>query len=824
MLCVALLTGLTACNDDNPWQYSEGEGGIIAKVTADANVRDAIPTRAQALAPDVSEFGLKLTKNDGTLSKEWNKVADFEEGQSFRSGTYTLEAYYGDIEEEGYNKPYYHGSAMINVRPGETTEAAVTAQLANTMVDVQYTDAFINYFSDYSTTLHSEGHGHHEIAKSVSDPLYLAPGEVTVTVAFTKQNGQSATIQPAQFKAEPRHFYHITLDVNNGQVGDAVLVVKFDDTVQTEDVEVDLSDELLNIPGPEVTPAGFTDGQNLVWLNGTQMTDAAKFNIFAPGKISSAVLTINSDTYNAPFGREIELANADDALQQQLAAAGIKAVGLFKNPNQMAYVDIAGLIGNLPEGNHSISLVVKDPLTRVSEPITLNVTSMPLEISLVSTQTAAFGSTTGNITVAYNGPDIAKNIKIKGLDDHGVWVDCPIVTAAAAAPRRAAATRSDLFPTKNYNLTLKIPNTSRNLDIKLYLNGKEVAKGTINREMPDYSLSSNDFATRTIIKVSGQTGSMLSTVTSQLRLFAGGSEIPAQNVTRNPSTGEITVIGLKPGTEYHITSTLQAGANPLMGAEHYLTTEAAAQPENGAMENWYSQKAPHSQTFGFGADAIRWFANANGSSYWATRNITTTSVNSGPTPNYVSFSGTYSVDHDGGKAAQICTVGWGEGSTFVVVGNGGICKNSTAGMLFMGTHNYTGSTDFDAALETFNYGQPFTSRPSSFSFDYTFASFNGESFKAYAVIENRNGGKVTELARGELTSATDVSNYTKATVNLKYSNTALKATHAYIVFISSTSPNPGEKNVQGSKGAFEGYVDARRIGNVLTVDNIQFNY
>ena len=145
-------------------------------------------------------------------------------------------------------------------------------------------------------------------------------------------------------------------------------------------------------------------------------------------------------------------------------------------------------------------------------------------------------------------------------------------------------------------------------------------------------------------------------------------------------------------------------------------------------------------------------------------------------------------------------------------------------MLFMGEYSYSGANSWDISKETITYGQPFTSRPKSFSFNYKFASYNGESFKAYAVIENRDGGTVTELARGEFESAEDVSGFTPMTVNLNYTNRLLKATHAYVVFISSTATNPSGRGVKGSITTFYGYADSKYIGNVLTVDDIMLNY
>ena len=99
---------------------------------------------------------------------------------------------------------------------------------------------------------------------------------------------------------------------------------------------------------------------------------------------------------------------------------------------------------------------------------------------------------------------------------------------------------------------------------------------------------------------------------------------------------------------------------------------------------------------------------------------------------------------------------------------------------------------------------------------------NSEYFKAYIVVENRDGGKVTELGRAELTGNTEVGEYTLAKLPVVYTDTSLKATDMYIVFISSTAEKPTVKQVWGD--AFNGYSDSRYVGNVLTVDDIELIY
>lgn len=812
-LLVGAALGLAACSEDNPWMNSDGEGGILPLVNADSHVKDAIPTRATAMTPDVQEFGLKLTKADGQFTKTWDRLADFDEKQGFRSGEYTLEAFYGSIDEEGFEKPCYKGAAQVVVKPGEQTEVAVTATLANSMVSIDYTDAFKNYFADYQTSLHSEGYGYNELPKDCPDPMYVAPGKVQISVAFTKPNGQSATVQPAEFTAEARHHYHVTLDCNNGNVGDAQLIVTFDDTVDQEEVIVDLSDELLNMPEPEVTPQGFTDSQTLQLIEHSPADSPMKFTAYVPAGIQAATFTVNSDSYTPPFGREVDLASADGAVQSQLAAAGIKVLGLFKNPDKLATVDFSGLIEQLPAGTHTITLQMKDRLTRVNAPVSVTIVNAPLELSFISAPVCPFGSTSATVNISYNGTDPRRDITVQGLNDDGVWVDCP-VTSAAATNAKARKSRSDAFPSKAYALGVTVPVTTRDIQVRIYYKGVQKATGVIKR---GYAVEANAFARHAILTVKTNKESIASTVNS-LRVYDGEKELGSGNITRDPANGTVTITNLKGSTRYHLYFTTASSGSSFTDADVAFTTEAEAQVENAGMENWYSEKVHSQKTLGIGEDIYRWFPNAQGSNYWGTRNATTTGQSTGTTCYYTSFSGTI----NSGNAAEISTLGWGKGVTF---GGANDKPQVTAGMLFMGSHSYSGSeTTFEPSKETFDYGRSFTSRPTSLSFDYKFTSHNSEAFKAYVVIENRAGGKTTRLAYGELVSNTNVSNFTNTTIRLNYSNLTLKATHAYIVFISSNAENPGVSKHQGSKNAFKGNSDSKYIGNVLTVDNIKFNY
>ena len=277
--------------------------------------------------------------------------------------------------------------------------------------------------------------------------------------------------------------------------------------------------------------------------------------------------------------------------------------------------------------------------------------------------------------------------------------------------------------------------------------------------------------------------------------------------------------GLSPATTYQF-RVIYNGNVENCGDIISLTTEDAAQVENPGFEDWYDTKVYEGKVAWVGRAIYEWFpkASADAADYWATRNDLTTSQRSGASCYYTSYSGTLKTtnSHSGASAAEISTLNWGEGSTFVE-GAGYALKNQTAGMLFIGSYTLN-------AEQPETYGRPFKSRPDYLEFYYKFAPLNSEYFKAYIVVENRDGGKVTELGRAELTGNETVENYTLARIPIAYSDKTLKATDMYIVFISSTAKEPTVQKVWGEVDMWRGYSDSRYVGNVLTVDDINLIY
>lgn len=814
---VVAAVSLTACNDENPWNTSGGEGRIAPRLSADPSVTDVVPEMRAGSengfpVPEVADLKLTLTKDDGSLSQSWESASLFPTDKAFKIGTYKLEASYGDIATEGFECPYFYGSADFQVLEDEVAEPSVTARLANTMVSVEYTDDFLHYFKAYSTQLHSTGGDFITFIPGETRPAFLRPGSVTVTMNITKQNGVSATIEPAKFEAAAQHHYHLTFDVNGGETGDAQLVVNFDESITTEDVVIDLSDELMMSPEPKVTASGFTPDEAVSLVEGSVPESPVSFVITAMGGLQSATLTTDSpQLISLGFPAEIDLMAATEAQKSLLKQFGLDVKGLWRNPDKMASVDITGVLANIKgSGTHRFSLVVKDKLTKVNLPVTAVFTTEPVVLDITSAPGVALEATEAEMTVDYNGASPDKNITIEYLDSYGAWKQCKILSVETLT--RAAS---------SYRLTFQIPATTNDLNVRAKYKGTVKDQTTISRigTLLKVQSAADVWATHAAVKLVKK--NLLPYADVKYYISAAGGSYTAASPAVDEGTGMVTFTGLAPGTSYSVKASDTGRLEESYPAATF-TTERALQPENANMETWNHDAGWQHKEGGIGNQTIyNYFPGASDNAYWATRNAMTTCKDFGRASCfYNNYSGTYGVSNGSGQAAEICSVGYGKSGNNTFTRWGGSCNNCDAGMLFMGTYHYDSASD----RETISLGRPFTSRPSSVKFDYKYAPQGSESFRVLVVVENRDGGKTTELGRGLFESNASVSSYTSHTVNITYSNRTLKATHAYVYFLSSTASAPGHHSVNGSAGAFQGYSDSRYTGSVLNVDNIVFNY
>lgn len=747
LVAVAALA-LTACNDDNPWAGLAGKGGISLRLKTDAAVKDAVPTRATETleAPDASLFAIKAEKTDGSYTGNWNSITEFNNYEDgFSVGRYTVSASYGDIEKEGFDSPAYYGETEVMVLEGEPAFAEITATLANTMVSVDFTDAFKTYFEDYSVTLHSEGHSYQTVnSADTGRPVYLAPGHVELAVTITRLNGgkmETTTIQPADFDALARHHYHVTLDFNGGNVGEGQFSIIFDDSMTQEDVVIDLTDELFTAPVPTVEASGFTPGTAIELLRGGSADEAPRFTVAAYGKMAEAVLTVASSTYTPAWGREIDLLTASPSQQGEIAAAGLECIGFFRNPDRMARVDLSGFLANLPEGEHTVTLVVKDKVMHQSEPLSLTVKVLPVTIE-ATPQTAIFGSGEATVSVVYNGENPEKNITFRMCDDTGTMIDCPVISCTESKTRAVES--------KTYDFVIALAATeNENVPLEVYYRGALVQTTTLRVTVPEYTVELADaFARYAVFQVKTDNAADLAAVTAKTILRIGGSVVPEANVTRDTKTGLIRIVNLRSATSYHFQTALLADASEYAG-DFSFTTETETQLPNADFAETSNLSIGGLKVGGQYKVLVSYQHSSSinrtvPAGSWATLNPLTAYAGAANKNTWFIVPSTY-LD---GSEAIIRSVGYNHNGTTPSASSGATtyyCTNSpsqdqlekAAGELFLGSYSFDGTANRAD-------GVAFASRPTSLTFSYRYTSINGEEGEAYIRLLDAAGSVIAE--------------------------------------------------------------------------------
>jgi hypothetical protein len=832
----AFAFALASCSDEGGLDLGKGEGAIRLALRTSAEVVVSAPTRAESAtltAPEAGHFAVRLTKSDNSYSKTWDSIEEFNAEEAFRTGSYTLEAFVGDIDTEGFDAPYFYGAADVSVLEAKETQVAITAALANSMVSVDYTEGFKSYFKDYSARVHSAGHSYIDFAADETRPAFIAPGEVDLTVSFTNPQGQSTSLQPAGFTAKPRHHYRVKFDVAEG-TGNAVLKIIFDDTLVSEDVTIDLTDELFTTPAPEVKAEGFVSDSPVEALEGNAPASPFVFTAVARGGMAEASLTVDSQTVPA-FGREVNLVGASAALQQQIASSGISAVGFFKNPDKLARLDVTEFVKSLPAGTHRISLVVKDRYTRVSDPVTLVVSTEAIHLE-AQAEDVVFGSNQAFIDIEYNGADPDKAFTFKALDKFGVYKDCPITEV-----KQKAGTRS--FPVKNYVFTLTLPDTEReSIPLQIFFHGEKRTEIEIPVITPKYSVEADAFAKYVVLKVVPEDASQLGIIVNSLKVAVSATR-SARNggftFVRDADNGLVTVKGFNPATPYTITTKLSAATDAAPVTSTSVTTEAATDVPNGDFSQTHQTINMTAQVGGtwtgtifsnpkyhINAPIVR--AEATG---WASINANTCWSGSSNINTWYTVPSTWA---DNGNVT-VRSVGYSHsgsdlGSTKETLVY--YCKNTPtfdageriSGELFLGTYSFDGN-------ESRTDGITFGSRPASLSFDYTYVPYGDEKGLAYVAVFDESG---RIIATGSM-NLNPVGVMTTETISLSGYPFSSRAASLQVRFLSTANGVPGisipsgsalkeHKHALGNQTLDANRYNAVATGSVLVLDNVKLNY
>lgn len=865
--CALVATLLVSCSAETPWGSNSGEGHLRLNVEPLGNVEAAVPAvravSTDIVTPPTSDFTVKMVKEGGGYSKSWSSIDEFSKEESFPVGNYTLSVAYGDdksqgrvlANELGYEHAHYYGESTVAVKEGETTEVHVTATLQNAIVVIEYTESFKKYFSDYSTIVQPSGGEAINLGDNEA-MNYVQPGDMNVTISATQPNGKQLTLNPATFTIEPAHMYMMRYNIYNGEIGDAVLSIEFDESLNEEPITVNLSEELDNTRAPQVTTIGFNPDAELASVPGDAYANDAKFSVVADGGISKAVLTIISDdaTVKYPFlseNNQIDLCSANAVQQSQLEEYGIKCIGFFGNRDKMGEVDLAGFFDKLSKGKTTFSFQVTDQYTQTNEPVSFSMTAIPVEKSAICEEGYPFAENYVNLTVGYNGPEptVTGPFSFSILRSNGMPQEVEVASVEACA---APSTRSADYPVHYYKYKLNLPEIDEirqkdTFNVSVLFNQKDPMEVPVSVIYPAHTMTYDAMATQLRWRVDfpGLAGkenaeTLKTAYMNRLRVFVDGT---AQTSSYDSNIDAYVINGLTAAKQYNVQTSMQVASTP---SEYVtatnVTTETAAGVPNGDFSKthetinrkllvggpWrvtllsshsYSCPMIYSEPDDWGSINPKtfYYTNDDNANTWYMVASTFSDDNT-----VVIRSVGY--NHNG-KAMD--RTGSAAGTTYYNTNSPSDADLlHAAGELFLGSYSYNGS-------EVANYGYSFTSRPKTFKFLYNYTTVSE--------AQNENGSVKLDL----LTSNGDViASYTEtlsASSSMKEMEFEFPAypfakipSQLRIHFSSSTSDRPGIHIPTGS-ALNDGHglndddlatnaTKALAIGNVLTVSNLRFEY
>ena len=267
--CVAALLAVSACSDTFDPSGDSGDGGrMLLNVGVDRDVKAPQKLSGRSAASRVATEADHIDAGDLTLKMTSHlsgkvftyKLADFDPTTTFPIGRYTIDAYYGEEGKEDFAAPYYKGSTEVVLHENEATPVSLTATLANSMVSIVYGEDFKNYFPSYSVEIATSKGTSIIHTAGEERAAYVEPGVITIYADVTKPNGVKGKLKAAEFTAEARNHYVVTMGLG-AESGGSAITVTFNSELVEETVEIDVSDQILLAPAPTLSAVGFTQAR-----------------------------------------------------------------------------------------------------------------------------------------------------------------------------------------------------------------------------------------------------------------------------------------------------------------------------------------------------------------------------------------------------------------------------------------------------------------------------------------------------------------------------------------------------------------------------------
>ncbi|MCC8070961.1 MAG: DUF4493 domain-containing protein [Bacteroidales bacterium] len=782
-----------ACYDENATQVS-ASGCLHPQVVVNSEVTVAaneIETTMIHPLPTASELTFNIKDLSGRYEATWPSVDDYPQDQELLAGDYLVEAYYGSMDDEGMDKPYFYGATECSVTAGAVQGVVVESVLINSVIEVEWTSPFSQSFSASRLIFHAEGGGY--LPYTIADEgslLYLRPGSMAVYMVIDDGAGREACVKlDIESEIKSHHYYHFTVSLDEDEV-----VVSLDEKISTDDIRLKVDDSLWTSASPQVFTYGFTTGEPVVMPEGDK-APCQLLMVVKPRLLKSLVLTVQGESLPAEgltgdwdlmtLTSEQKAAWTNYGLTIQDSADSL-IIDYTELAQRLSYVASAPLT--------TFTLVALGVDDHLSLPSTLEIESTEVALEVLSVDDVVIGINQVEMEVASTSNNLAASIGLRYSEDGSSWSNAQLLNCTKGDDDR-------------YRLAFEVGLGVKPLEAQLTLCGRQRATLNIERVAPPYSVSVDAYAYYALLKIEAADEATTEAVAQLAHVYKGDELLTF--VSNNPSMGLIIVGGLEENKSYTLRLTLWDDPTETQQFSDKIsfTTERARQLSNASFEDVEESISYKNLECG-GRYSQTLAAIFNGQNYktfsldaptkWATVNAKTFYRQATNKNTWYMAPSTYTTDdsQDGYYGVKIDNVGWDPAGEEIpdylqqdvpyLKYNPNIpnIRYKAAGKLFLGSY----SIDMNTLQETYDEGVSFDSRPSALNGYYKYlptpSDLTETGIALVEVIGIDDGAEVV-IARGS-TPLTAVTGYTAFKVPLDYTDHfGIKATRLKVMLSSS---------------------------------------
>ena len=355
LLAMPVITLLSSCSEDKDEFRGEGRVFINTAISSDVKVvsRDASEDLASSCIVWISSEKGLVRKYEGIN----NVPAD---GIKLVGGRYIAEAWAGDSVSASWDARYYKGRQEFTVTSGDVT-VNLQCKIANVLASVKYAASVDEALSDYKMTVsHDRGsltfEGKDERVGSFMMPstdknlAWKLEGKDFKGNAFVKE-GVIENVQPAH-----QYVLNVKYTPSSSSVGGGFLTIEVDDT------EVVIEDEITIVSAPQISGYNFDIDQQIVGEAG----NVGRYSVIVAGATElKSVILASADLASllAISGNDVDLLNMTDDVKNSLDAKGLDFIYTYDAENDLSTLKVnfeETLTAALAEGEHVFNFKATD--------------------------------------------------------------------------------------------------------------------------------------------------------------------------------------------------------------------------------------------------------------------------------------------------------------------------------------------------------------------------------------------------------------------------------------------------------------------------------